>query len=148
MLIRLMEEKDLPQMINIRMDYYNNTDETNWTKETSEISLRQTTDRKSAYCLVLEDDNKAIIGFVNGFFEQFHDIVGYALVEILISKENQSKGYGTILMEEIEKQVKEKGASIIQMQAVNDDFHHHFYGKLGYNNSSTYVNKVKWIGEE
>lgn len=50
---------------------------------------------------------------------------------------------GTAFMKELEARVKAEGAMLIQLQAVNDDFHNRFYGKLGYNNVSNLVLKTK-----
>ena len=38
-----------------------------------------------------------------------------------------------------------KGAACIELQAVNDKMHSHFYDKAGYLNSESFVNKVKWF---
>ena len=39
--------------------------------------------------------------------------------------------------------LKEKGAMLIQLQAVNDDHHNHFYGKLGYKDATNLTLKTK-----
>ena len=49
------------------------------------------------------------------------------------------------LLKEIEKRVKEKGASCIELQAVYDDLHEQYYGKAGYKNAVNFVVKVKWF---
>ena len=46
-------------------------------------------------------------------------------------------------MKEIEIRAKQKGAMLIQLEAVNDKFHEHFYKKLGYHNVSNLVHKTK-----
>lgn len=48
-------------------------------------------------------------------------------------------------MLELEKKVKEAGGAIIQLQAVNDEMHEIFYGKLQYKNAENFVLKTKWI---
>ena len=95
--------------------------------------------------LILEDNENKAIGFVMGYFKQYDDIVGYTLEEIIIKYSEQNKGYGSILLNEIEKLVIHKGASCIELQAVNDKMHSHFYGKASYLNSDSFVNKVKWL---
>lgn len=45
-------------------------------------------------------------------------------------QDKQNKGYGSILLKELEKRVKEKGAAGIELQAVKDEMHGKYYGKL------------------
>ena len=51
----------------------------------------------------------------------------------------------TKCMLELEKQVKEAGGAMIQLQAVNDEMHEKFYGKLGYKDATNLILKSKWI---
>lgn len=46
---------------------------------------------------------------------------------------------------ELEKLVREKGASCVELQAVNDDLHENDYGKAGYRDATNLVMKVKWF---
>jgi hypothetical protein len=48
-------------------------------------------------------------------------------------------------MLELERRVKAMGAAMIQLQAVNDNMHEHFYGKLQYGNVRNFVLKVKGL---
>ena len=63
----------------------------------------------------------------------------------LFSAEKQNQGIGTAFMVELEKRVKAEGAMLIQLQAVNDGLHAHFYGKLGYRNAVNLVLKTKML---
>ena len=94
--------------------------------------------------MILEQSNE-VIGFVMGYFEQYDDIQAYDLVEIVIAHEYQGKGIGTQFMGLIEAKVKELGGAMIQLQAVNDDMHNSFYGKLNYQNCNNLVLKSKWL---
>ena len=67
------------------------------------------------------------------------------MIEIVVTGGYQKKGVGTAFMQELEARVKAEGAMLIQLQAVNDEFHEHFYGKLGYKNVSNLVLKTKII---
>ena len=49
------------------------------------------------------------------------------------------------LLKAIEELGVEKGAACIELQAVNDKMHSHFYDKAGYLDSESFVNKVKWF---
>ena len=82
---------------------------------------------------------------VMGYFKQYDDIIGYTLDEIVIAYEHQNKGIGSRLLRELEQRVKEKGASCVELQAVNDDMHERYYGKAGYQNAKNFVMKVKWF---
>ena len=64
-------------------------------------------------------------------------------MEIVVSAAKQNQGIGSAFMAELEKQVKEKGAILIQLQSVNDEMHEHFYGKLGFFNAKNLVLKSK-----
>ena len=94
--------------------------------------------------MLLEQRNE-VIGFVMGYFEQYDDIQAYDLVEIMIAHEYQEKGIGTQFMGLIEARVKELGGAMIQLQAVNDDMHNRFYGKLNYQDCNNLVLKSKWL---
>ena len=48
-------------------------------------------------------------------------------------------------MAEIEKRVKELGGAMIQLQAVNDEMHTEFYGKMNYRNCNNLVLKSKFL---
>lgn len=93
----------------------------------------------------MKDNEGKPIGFVMGYFKQYDDIVGYTLEEIIISSENQNKGLGSVLLEEVENRVEEKGASCVELQAVSDEMHERYYGKAGYKNAVNFVMKVKWF---
>lgn len=60
-----------------------------------------------------------------------------------MAAEYQKKGIRTAFMKELEARVKEKGAMLIQLEAVNDEFHEHFYEKLGYGTAKNFVLKTK-----
>lgn len=45
----------------------------------------------------------------------------------------------------IEAKVKELGSAMIQLQAVNDEMHNRFYGKLNYQDCNNLILKSKWL---
>lgn len=117
MIYRMMEEADIETVVPLYIEYYNGKEDGEWTEQTTYKRIHQVFSREDSYCMVLEDDNE-IIAFAMGYFE---------------------------FMKELEARVKEEGAMLIQLQAVNDEFHEHFYGKLGYNNASNLVLKTKLL---
>lgn len=92
----------------------------------------------------MEKDDSAL-GFAMGYFKQYDDNIGYTLEEIIIAYEYQNQGIGSTFLHELEQRVKDKGASCVELQAVNDEQHEKYYGKAGYNNAKNFVMKVKWF---
>lgn len=141
---RIMTEADIEKVIPLFIDHYNNYEDGEWTEETTYKRIHQVWSREDALCFILEREGKTL-GFVMGYFEQYDDIKAYDLVEIVIAHEHQNQGIGTELMLEIEKRVKTAGGAMIQLQAVNDEMHEKFYGKLQYNTCNNFVLKSKWL---
>ena len=139
---RIMTEDDIQKVVPLYIDYYNNQEDGEWITETTYKRIHQVWSREDSYCLILED-NETVLGFAMGYFEQYDDCFAYDLVEIVVSTKLQNQGVGTKFMNELEKRVKEKGAMLIQLQAVNDDLHNHFYGKLGYRDETNLTLKTK-----
>ena len=144
MTIRTMAEKDIESVIPLYIEYYNGVEGGEWTPETTYKRIHQVWSHEDSLCLIMENSSD-VIGFVMGHFEQYDDISAYDLVEIVIAHEYQGKGIGSQLMSAVEAKVKELGGAMIQLQAVNDDMHHKFYGKLGYKDCNNFVSKSKWL---
>lgn len=144
MTYRMMGEADIEKVVPLYIEYYNGKEGGEWTESTTYKRIHQVVSREDSYCMVLENDNM-IIAFAMGYFEQYDDCFAYDLIEIVVADDYQKKGIGTKFMEELEARVKAEGAMLIQLQAVNDEFHEHFYGKLGYNNASNLVLKTKML---
>ncbi len=141
---RIMEEADLHSVIPLYIEYYNAHEGGVWTEKTTAKRICQVLSREDAFCLLMEDQG-TVIAFAIGYFEQYDDCFAYDLVEIVVSAERQNQGIGTMFMEELEKQVKGRSAMLIQLQAVNDGLHEHFYGKLGYRTVNNLVLKSKML---
>lgn len=141
---RAMTEADIEKVIPLFIDHYNNYEDGEWTRETTYKRIHQVWSREDSLCFILEQERK-ILGFVMGYFEQYDDIKAYDLVEIVIAHDCQNQGIGTALMLEVETRVKAAGGAMIQLQAVNDEMHEKFYGKLQYNTCNNFVLKSKWL---
>lgn len=137
-----MTEDDIQKVVPLYIDYYNNKEDGEWTTETTYKRIHQVWSREDSYCLILEDGD-TVLGFAMGYFEQYDDCFAYDLVEIVILTKLQNQGIGTKFINELERRVKEKGAMLIQLQAVNDEQHNHFYGKLGYKDAKNLTLKTK-----
>ena len=140
----IMTEADIEKVIPLFIEHYNNYENGEWTYETTYKRIHQVWSREDALCFILEKDEE-VLGFVMGYFEQYDDIKAYDLVEIVIAHQYQNRGIGTELMLEVEKRIKEAGGAMIQLQAVNDEMHERFYGKLQYNTCNNFVLKSKWL---
>lgn len=140
---KLMTEDDIERVIPFFIEYYN-ADGDNWTQQTVYRRIWQVLGSPDSYCLVAEYEGEAV-GFAMGRFEQFWDLVAYNLVEILLAREYQGRGLGTAFMLELECRVKDKGASLMQLESVKDEMHDHFYGKLGYYDSKNLCLKGKFL---
>jgi len=144
LICRMMEEKDIDRVVPLYIEHYNTYESGAWTEQTTYKRIHQVWSREDSLCMILERDGD-VIGFVMGYFEQYDDIQAYDLVEIVIAHGYQGQGIGTQFMGMIETKVREFGGSMIQLQAVNDEMHNRFYGKLNYQNCSNLVLKSKWL---
>ncbi len=145
MQIEVMDIKDIDLVAPLYIEYYNNHEDGCWTEETAKRRIRQVLTIEGSYSLMMKDDEGKVSGFVMGYFKQYDDIVGYTLEEILIAHKHQNKGYGSVLLAELEARVKEAGASCVELQAVKDEMHEQYYGKAGYCDAKNFVLKVKWF---
>lgn len=142
---RIMTEDDIPAAVRLYIDYYNGHEDGEWTEATAYKRIHQVWSREDSYCLLLEETG-ALRGFAMGYMEQYDDLVAYDLIEIVVDKTYQGQGIGTTFLLELERQVQAAGASMVQLEAVNDAMHEHFYGKMGYRNARNLVLKSKFLG--
>ena len=145
MSVREMSVDDINKVINLYIKYYNEIKKSCWTEKTAFKRIHQVLTMEDSYSLILEDNENKAIGFAMGYFKQYDDVVGYTLEEIIIEYDEQNKGYGSKLLKAIEELAVKEGAACIELQAVNDKMHSHFYDKAGYLDSESFVNKVKWF---
>ena len=144
MLVREMMVKDIPAVLPLYIAYYNGQEGSCWNEHTAGKRIHQVLSMEDSYALIIEEGNRAL-GFAMGYFKQYDDIIGYTLEEIMIAHPYQNKGLGSMLLRELERRVKEKGAACVELQAVNDAMHERYYGKAGYKNAKNFVMKVKWF---
>lgn len=141
---RIMTETDIARVVPYYMDYYNTHDGDTWTFDTTYKRIHQVWSREDSLCLILEE-GASILGFCMGYFSVYFDLTAYDLVEILIFGPHQNRGLGTDFMKELECRVKAAGASMIQLESLNDAMHSHFYGKLGFQDCTNLVLKSKFL---
>lgn len=142
--ISVMQIGDIPSVLPIYISYYNKQEDGCWTEITAGKRISQVLSMQDSYALIMKDNND-VVGFAMGYFKQYDDIIGYTLEEIVIATEYQNMGHGTALLNELESRVRKNGASCVELQAVADEHHEHYYGKAGYHNAKNFVMKVKWF---
>lgn len=140
---RQMQKEDIAKVTPLFIDYWNGTGD-EWTPELVYSRVWQVLGSPNSYCMIAED-GKNTVGFAMGRFETFYDLTAYDLVEIVVASEYQKHGIGTKMMTELEKRVKEMGASMVQLISVHDEMHEHFYGMLGYSDSTNLRLKAKFL---
>lgn len=140
---RQMQKDDIQSVIPLFIEYWNGTGDA-WTPELVYRRIWQVLGAPDSYCMIAED-NDHVVGFAMGQMETFYDLTAYNLREIIVATDYQNKGFGTQMMTELERRVKQLGASMVQLEAVNDDLHEHFYGKLGYNDARNLKLKSKFL---
>ena len=140
---RQMHKEDIEKVIPLFMEYWNGTGD-QWTPALVQRRIWQVLGSPDSYCMIAEDGGNAV-GFAMGRFETFYDLTAYDLVEILVASGYQGRGVGTAMMAELEKRVKELGAAMVQLVSVNDEMHGHFYGKLGYGDTTNLKLKAKFL---
>lgn len=140
---KIMQKEDIDSVIPLFIEYWNGTGD-QWTYDLVYKRIWQVLGSPDSYCLMaFEGEN--VVAFAMGRMETFFDLTAYNLVEIVVAKNYQNKGIGTQVMLELESRVKQLGVSLIQLSAVNDDMHEHFYGKLGYKNTTSMNSKGKFL---
>lgn len=139
-----LTENNMKSVIPLYIEYYNRCEDAEWTEEKANKRIHQIVTIEDSYGLILEDNGETI-GFVMGYFSQYDDGIVYDLNEIVIDRAFQGRGMGTVLLNELQKRVKERGAFLMQLTSVNDEMHHHFYAKNGLKDCSNLLVKSKII---
>lgn len=124
-------EENIEKVATLYMNHYNQHSGGCWTYEKAYKRIHQMVTMEDSLCLMQEDDNDIPTGLVIGFLESYDDFTFYYLDEILIFREYQNKGYGGLLLQEVEHRVRERGAQMIELICPDDAHHMHFYGGFG-----------------
>ena len=139
-----MDDSNLDMIITLYIDYYNTVEKGCWTYEKAFKRIHQILTMEDSLCLIQKADGN-ISGFALGFYKVFDDLTGFYLEEIVILKNYQGKGFGTLLMKKIEETVKENHVDLIELLSIKDDMHTHFYGKNGFQDAENVIFKCKHI---
>lgn len=105
-----------------------------WSKDTAEKRIRELMDVPTFEGLTLWDDDK-LVGVIFGRREQYYDGIHFQIQEFYIDNKVHGQGYGTLLIKEFEKRLKEKGIDEIHLLTLRDMMTEGFYNKKGYSTS-------------
>lgn len=134
---------DIDQIAPIYLNYFNKYENASWTIANVRRKLKQLLNREGVIAYILEN-NTIIIGFVIGQLVQFDDGLVFELLELLVFKEHQNYGYGSILLLKVIEDAKKEGAFMIQLTSAVDQQHHYFYNiKHGFSDAKNNVWKSK-----
>lgn len=121
-------------MIEIR--YLKSSDKQFWyslDKHLPESEFENKVKTKRGYVLF---ENNIPIGLLR--YNLFWDSIPFCTM-LFIDKKCQGKGYGTMLIEEWEKDMKEQGYGMLLTSTQVDETAQHFYRKLGYKDSGSLI---------
>lgn len=139
-----MDEKDLDIITSLYVRYYNENEGGSWSYEKAYKRIRQVLLTPDSYCLI-QEVNGVCTGFLMGYVKEYDDLKSYFLEEIVIFKEYQDKGLGTLFIKELENNLLEMGVRMIELLSVNDNRHMGFYEKLSFAKASNLKIMSKFI---
>lgn len=136
---------DIDVIAPLYLNYFNKVENAKWELETVKRKFKQLLFREDLLAFKLENDLE-IIGFYIGQLVQFDDGLVFELLELLIFRKYQNKGYGSKLLLRAIADAKEAGAFMIQLTSAVDEEHYHFYNiKHGFSDASNNIWKMKII---
>ncbi len=131
----VMNEKDLDIITSLYVKYYNENEDGIRTFEKAYKRIRQVLLTPDSYCLI-QEINGIFTGFLMGYIKEYDDLKSYFLEEIVVFKEYQNKGLGTLFINELQKHLLDKEVSMIELMSVNDSKHLNFYEKFSFEKST------------
>lgn len=139
-----MSEKDLDIITSLYVRYYNENEDGTWTFEKAYKRIRQVLLTPDSYCLI-QEKNGIYTGFLMGYIKEYDDLKSYFLEEIVVFKDYQNKGLGTLFINELERHLLDNDVSMIELMSINEVKHLHFYGKFSFKKSSNLLVMSKFI---
>lgn len=140
----IMSEKDLDIITSLYVRYYNENEDGIWTFEKANKRIRQVLLTPDSYCLI-QEVNGLYTGFLMGYIKEYDDLKSYFLEEIVVFKDYQNKGLGTLFISELQKQLLNRDVSMIELMSVNDAKHLNFYEKFSFEKSNNLLVMSKFI---
>ena len=100
-----------------------------WTARTAEKRLSQFMDTGSFFGLELEENGETV-AFILGQYEQYYDGLRFLIQEFCCGK--QGGGYGTKLLAELERRLKEQGVVRTCLMTIHGEATEGYYLRRGY----------------
>jgi ribosomal protein S18 acetylase RimI-like enzyme len=142
MIIRPARKKDIPVLLDFTMRlrkienfFSNRVSCGEKTKSFFEKAFHKIVVDKNFVVLVAKE--KEVLGIIYGWKEYVYpvyknDYVGY-IADVIVAKEERSKGIGKLLLKEIEKEFKKKGLKETKLLVLKNNFDaHKLWEKSGY----------------
>ena len=139
-----MSEKDLDIITSLYVRYYNENEDGIGTFKKAYKRIRQVLLTPDSYCLI-QEINGLYTGFLMGYIKEYDDLKSYFLEEIVVFKDFQDKGLGSLLINELERQLLDLDISMIELMSVNDTKHLHFYEKFSFEKSNNLLVMSKFL---
>ncbi|MEQ0488633.1 GNAT family N-acetyltransferase [Anaerococcus murdochii] len=139
-----ISEKDLDIITSLYVRYYNENEDGIWTFEKANKRIRQVLLTPDSYCLI-QEVNGLYTGFLMGYIKEYDDLKSYFLEEIVVFKDYQNKGLGTLFISELQKQLLNRDVSMIELMSVNDAKHLNFYEKFSFEKTNNLLVMSKFI---
>ena len=132
-----MEQNEMSRYVRIFRDAFRQEPwKEDWSEEDAARRLTQFMSTDTFYGLSLVEDGEPV-GFILGQFEQFFDGMRFYIQEFCCAK--RGGGYGTALMTELERQLKERGVIRTDLLTVHGASTEDFYARRGYHTDSASV---------
>lgn len=139
-----ISEDMLDEIIELFIETFNSEPwNDNWTIQTSFKRLHPIVLTEEFLGLSAYHDNR-ICGFVMGFFEQYCDEKEFLIKEFAIKNTDRGRGFGSQLLMEFERRLREKGVKKITLLTLKGNLTEHFYEKNGFktNPKMAFMDKV------
>jgi aminoglycoside 6'-N-acetyltransferase I len=134
---------NLEQCIELYIKVFNNQPwNESWSYETAKERLTDILHTPKFTGFLLKN-NETPIGFIAGNSKKTYQGITFYVAELCISNEIQGKGYGSKLLQFLEKELLKKNVKSIYLLTSNGGFAENFYRKNGYvvNNNRIVMNK-------
>ncbi|MDN3507587.1 MAG: GNAT family N-acetyltransferase [Simkaniaceae bacterium] len=102
--------------------------------------------RKQETALTIEKDGKPV-GMAVLYLHPYKKIAHQALFAIIIDKNERGKGYGTLLLQAVEKRAKEKGVSLLHLEVYEGNPAERLYARSGFVEYARHPHFIKDSGE-
>ena len=108
----------------------------NWSQEKAERRVKGILSNFESIGLKYESDEN-ILGGLLGFVDPYAEEDFFFVSEIFVISENKKQGIGSALLFELEKLLKQRNISVIQLNSIN--YNQNFYEKNGFQKDSVDV---------